>query len=163
MSPSGNSRASLMQRCASQPLDQGRPRRAVEKQALSGVDRPLQNQSDSFTFSSAHDDPVRVKRGYDLRRIWGGDVVNCANLAHGMWCASTQPPLAHRCRRAGAVHSIILDVSDLRSACPLCLRLLPPVHSRRFEIGQHRYCGGKVGSPWPIMLNFALCSSLSEA
>ena len=32
-----------------------------------------------------------------------------------------------------------------------------------FEIGQHRYCGGKVGSPWPIMLNFALCSSLSEA
>ena len=42
-------------------------------------------------------------------------------------------------------------------------RVPKSVTRRRFEIGQHRYCGGKVGSPWPIMLNFALCSSLSEA
>jgi predicted RNA binding protein YcfA (HicA-like mRNA interferase family) len=52
-------------------------RRAPKKKAK----RPDQNQSDSFTLSSAHDDPVRVKCGYDLRRIWGGDVVNSCRRA----------------------------------------------------------------------------------
>ena len=34
----------------------------------------------------------------------------------------------------------------------------------KIDHGTCRYCGSEAGSgPWPIMLNLALCSSLSEA
>ena len=47
---------------------------------------------------------------------------NCANLAHGrlpsMWFVSTKPPYGTRCRRVGAVHSIIRDALAMSARCP---------------------------------------------